>query len=128
MRHTDTGQDSNSRSNVHFSDDTIGNSRFDAGTGSDKNGSYGGVVIAIATGETIAVIHIVAFGSHIFGITFVTPNKVLQINPEFVQLPLKENIRRYVIALWGNDLKMSAEMKMLLDKINNAYPLDEEFI
>lgn len=65
---------------------------------------------------------------NIFGISFMTQNKVLQLNSEFVRLPLKENIRRYVIALWENDLKMSAEMRVLLDKINSAYPLEDGLV
>lgn len=64
----------------------------------------------------------------IFGITFMSPGRVPSMRSELVMLPLKENIRRYVVAFWENNKPKSLEMEILLDRINAAYPLEDILI
>lgn len=64
----------------------------------------------------------------IFGLTFMSPGRVPSMRPELVMLPLKENIRRYVVAFWEDKKSKSLEMEILLDRINAAYPLEDILI
>lgn len=65
---------------------------------------------------------------NIFGLSFMSPGRVPSMRTELVMIPLKENIRRYVVMFWLSDKVKNLEMEVLLDRINAAYPLDDVLI